>query len=247
MLIWTFSSPKLGTSVVANNSKSRCKSTYQNMISHMNSKISKVSTVDGISSDWNFVNGSDNHQAQSNSWSNPATYIYETDSQIAQDQDEASKQVCNRAADGDRYSRLNILSPGRSLQNDLIMHIYAELLYRLNLLNQRAMLLKNIGSDPAYSELFGDKQTLNDIQEERLTNLTIQCYNRDCRNKCRSVQCPNCKKYSLYCSICRLPVRGSCSICSKCLHGGHVSHFDAWFQTNDFCPTGCGCKCLATE
>jgi hypothetical protein len=149
--------------------------------------------------------------------------------------------------DSVRFPKLNILSPERSLQNDLIMHVYAELLYRLNLLNQRAMVLKNIGSNSAYFEIFGDKQTLNDIPKKRLPNLTIQCNNLECRARCRSVQCQACKKYSFYCSICRLPVKGSCSICIKCLHGGHVNHFNAWFNNNDFCPTGCGCKCLVSD
>lgn len=146
------------------------------------------------------------------------------------------------------FQRLNILSPERGLQNDLIMHIYSELLYRLNLLNQRAMVLKNIGSNSCYSEIFGDKHdTQNESPKERLPNLSIQCHNSECRNKCHSVQCQACKRYSLYCSICRLPVRGSCSICLKCSHGGHVNHFKSWFSSYDFCPAGCGCRCLSAD
>lgn len=146
--------------------------------------------------------------------------------------------------DSEFVPKFNILSPERSLQNDLIMHIYAEMLYRLNLLNQRAMVLKDIGANSAYSELFGYRQ---EPGNESLSNLINQCYDGSCRKPCRSAQCPSCKKFSLYCSICRLPVRGCCSICLKCLHGGHVSHFDAWFEAFDFCPTGCGCKCLFNE
>lgn len=246
MLIWTFSSSKLGTSERLRNLKSsKSESTYQSMF-YTSANKSKPIYNDGISGDWSFV-GSKDVQTYSNSWSNSTTNIYDSEPQTLQDQDEFHKQLNSRTVDGEMYSRLNILSPDRSLQNDLIMHIYAELLYRLNLLNQRAMVLKNIGSNSAYSELFGDQQAMNDLPEERLSNLTIQCYNINCRNKCRSVQCSDCKRYSLYCSICRLPVRGSCSICSKCLHGGHVSHFDTWFQAYEFCPTGCGCRCLATD
>lgn len=144
--------------------------------------------------------------------------------------------------------KFNILSPDRSLHNDLIMHVYAELLYKLNLLNQRAMVLKNIGSSSTYNELFTSNQyksmSKDTPRDSVLPNLTNLCYNPSCGSQCRSVQCTSCKKYSLYCSICRLPVKGSCSICMKCLHGGHVNHFDVWFNSYDYCPTGCGCECL---
>lgn len=45
------------------------------------------------------------------------------------------------------------------------------------------------------------------------------------------------------CAICCNPVRGACTWCPTCGHGGHVEHIMDWFQTNDVCPTGCGCIC----
>lgn len=285
MLVWTFSSPKLGINSMRsqNNSKSLNNNTtitnknnplqysitsnYNTVIPGMLSTITYSSSnkqpsnnqIDAISDEWNFVNGPETH-LYSNSWSNSAIHEHLSDShsnneltRYQQGKSSAgtdmidgcsNNYIDNYQNDDEKFPKLNILSPERSLQNDLIMHIYAEVLYRLNLLNQRAMVLKNVGSNSLYNDIFGNRQTSNEVLEERLSNLTIQCYNGSCRNKCRSAQCPSCKKYSLYCSICRLPVKGSCSICLKCLHSGHVNHFNTWFNSYDFCPTGCGCKCL---
>jgi WD40 repeat protein len=287
MLVWTFSSPKLGrpkqdctkdkSGSLSMNSKKSMYDTVSSNCSNQpsanpsNKQFGNGQQADAISDEWNFVNGPETH-LYSNSWSNStnncelqllesssndqnATTMatFKTSTAITSNYDERATTNSARGDDHDRiddssrFPKLNILSPERSLQNDLIMHVYAELLYRLNLLNQRAMVVKNIGANSAYSEIFGDKQTLNDIPERRLPDLTIQCNNLNCRTRCRSVQCQACKRYSFYCSICRLPVKGSCSICIKCLHGGHVNHFNVWFNNNDFCPTGCGCKCLVSD
>lgn len=282
MLVWTFSSPKMGRSLRVQNSKfspplaqnvankgsvymlSNYHTVTPGLMNYTPSNRQQALAVsssnnnnsDAISDEWSFVNAPETH-LYSNSWSNSTN-----EEQLIIDSrpnDSHKATVGNKNVNGtgedqlmnssweNKFPRLNILNPERSLQNDLIMHIYAEFLYRLNLLNQRAMVLKNIGSNSSYSEIFGDKRTQNDIPEERLSNLTVQCHNSDCGNKCHSVQCTSCKKYSLYCSICRLPVKGSCSICLKCLHGGHVNHFNTWFNSYDFCPTGCGCKCLSSQ
>lgn len=254
MLVWTFSSPKLGRSLKNPGAKfgrtrqqsqqlyNALASNYPTMMPGMlNNK--QVPSVDAISDEWNFVNGPETH-LYSNSWSNSTIHEFLADHSSEQKTNKSGDEAINGE---DRFPKLNILDPEMSLQNDLIMHIYAEVLYRLNLLNQRAMVLKNVGSNSAYSEIFSNKHTSNEVLEERLPNLTIQCYNSSCRNKCQSAPCSRCKRYSLYCSICRLPVKGSCSVCLKCLHGGHVNHFNTWFDSYDFCPTGCGCKCLSAE
>lgn len=291
MLVWTFSTPKLGRSrrdFLSKQNGSSSMSSKQSGYNIMSSNCSNQSgtmactkqhnQVDAISDEWSFVHGPETH-LYSNSWSNSTNNCELQLLESSSNDQNASVTTFKTAAttiisalnrgvgdfddrvtissarggdhevadDSTKFPKLNILSSERSLQNDLIMHVYAELLYRLNLLNQRAMVLKNIGSNSAYSEIFGDRQTLNDIPERRLPDLTIQCNNLDCRTRCRSVQCQACKKYSFYCCICRLPVKGSCSICMKCLHGGHVNHFNVWFNNNDFCPTGCGCKCLVSD
>jgi len=47
----------------------------------------------------------------------------------------------------------------------------------------------------------------------------------------------------LQCSVCRLPVFGVATTCSKCGHGGHVHHLKFWFSKYSICATGCGCQC----
>lgn len=262
MLVWTFSSTKLGKSRrLDSNSKyihstselsnSYTKSDYQQPYGA--SLTERANNVDPILDEWNLVGGPEAH-LYSNSWSNST--IHEHSNEPSTEANKSSRTtVLNQDGSGNvggddgtnHLPKLNILSPERNLQNDLIMHIYAEVLYRLNLLNQRAMVLKNVGCNSAYSELFVSRQESQDKPEDRLSNLVIQCYNSDCRGNCKSVQCSKCKRYSLYCSICRLPVKGSCSVCLKCHHGGHINHFRAWFESYDFCPTGCGCKCLSAE
>jgi len=60
-------------------------------------------------------------------------------------------------------------------------------------------------------------------------------------------QCRQCRRVSLRCSICELSVRGLLCICIVCGHGGHYEHMKQWFEDNDDCATGCGCKeCFKT-
>lgn len=265
MLVWTFSSPKLGRNTIranqgtrqfplstnanhSRNSMLQLSSNYHTVMPNMlTSSGNTANNIETILDEWNFVNGPETH-LYSNSWSNSTIHEHLADSQSNDRSSNGLSRDGNTVGHQDDFPKLNILSPERSLQNDLIMHIYAEVLYRLNLLNQRAMVLKNVGANSAYLEMFGNKRTAtNDQVVDRLPDFTVQCSNQSCRSKCRTAQCHNCKKYSLYCSICRCPVRGSSSFCMKCLHGGHVNHYSTWFDDYDFCPTGCGCKCLSTE
>lgn len=269
MLVWTFSTPRIGRSnrtqcmhISASLSKDANNHSFNNMGQNYHTAVPTMltctgdnklgcSNVETLSDEWNFVNGPETH-LYSNSWSNSTIHEH-----LAGSNPKTHKltKPCDTTSQGDdvsqeddsRFPKLNILSPERALQNDLIMHIYAEFLYRLNLLNQRAMVLKNVGSNSAYSEIFKTRHSSIEPPEERLPNLSLQCCNKNCRTKCRSAQCPNCKRFTLYCSICRLPARGSSSICMKCFHGGHVNHFNTWFNEYDFCPAGCGCKCLSAD
>lgn len=69
------------------------------------------------------------------------------------------------------------------------------------------------------------------------------CFCFNCKMPCQSYACPKCERIILKCSICHLSVKGLSWFCTSCLHGGHLSHMSKWFEDNDVCPTGCGCKC----
>lgn len=82
--------------------------------------------------------------------------------------------------------------------------------------------------------------------------------------KTQSHQCPFCKKSLPQCSICSLawgsPVISNAlptsaaykqyhffAWCSKCFHGGHLSHLTKWFEHRSVCPVaGCNCNCRAS-
>ena len=67
------------------------------------------------------------------------------------------------------------------------------------------------------------------------------CFN--CKTPCSSYACPNCARIVLRCSICHSSVKGLSWYCTTCLHGGHLGHMSKWFEDNEVCPTGCGCRC----
>ena len=45
------------------------------------------------------------------------------------------------------------------------------------------------------------------------------------------------------CSYCQTQVNGLIWICSKCFHGGHLSHMNKWFADNSNCAKCFNCKC----
>ncbi|XP_040165744.1 GATOR complex protein Wdr59 isoform X2 [Anopheles arabiensis] len=104
---------------------------------------------------------------------------------------------------------------------------YAEMLYRWGLLVQRAKVLKYLSSY---------------VDTPRCVEFVTECL-----NCCRvgAPACATCKKPVLYCSLCRLPVRGAANACLHCGHGGHTEHMRIWFERHDVCATGCGCPCLS--
>lgn len=48
------------------------------------------------------------------------------------------------------------------------------------------------------------------------------------------------------CSLCLQKVSGLCVCCKACGHGGHLDHLLEWFDRDERCPTGCGCRCSTT-
>ncbi|OQR98641.1 hypothetical protein ACHHYP_08389 [Achlya hypogyna] len=54
--------------------------------------------------------------------------------------------------------------------------------------------------------------------------------------------CHHCSNLAT-CSICQLPASGLFVWCPVCAHGGHLSHMEEWFATQQVCPTGCSHVC----
>eukprot|EP00164_Ancoracysta_twista_P016405 GFYU01027503.1.p1 GENE.GFYU01027503.1~~GFYU01027503.1.p1 ORF type:complete len:220 (+),score=18.06 GFYU01027503.1:63-662(+) len=67
------------------------------------------------------------------------------------------------------------------------------------------------------------------------------------RNKMSSLQHKQASMKTFTCSLCRLPVMGLSSFCLECGHGGHLHHMNDWFETEQLCPMGCGCDCIAVH
>ncbi|XP_071035553.1 GATOR2 complex protein WDR59 isoform X2 [Parasteatoda tepidariorum] len=120
-----------------------------------------------------------------------------------------------------------LLDPTFCAQFDQYKMVYADVLYRWNLLEQRAQVLKTV-STPA--------------EKHKGLDFTKECFH--CKNDVTSAQCPSCKKISFMCIICRVGVKGCSSFCLACGHGGHTKHMQDWFSEMNVCPSGCGCKCL---
>jgi len=56
--------------------------------------------------------------------------------------------------------------------------------------------------------------------------------------------CASCRCFGFKCVICNIAVRGLSNFCINCGHGGHSFHMAHWFQRENYCPAGCGCKCV---
>eukprot|EP01091_Cochliopodium_minus_P014428 TRINITY_DN4898_c0_g1_i1.p1 TRINITY_DN4898_c0_g1~~TRINITY_DN4898_c0_g1_i1.p1 ORF type:complete len:1081 (+),score=326.98 TRINITY_DN4898_c0_g1_i1:129-3371(+) len=60
--------------------------------------------------------------------------------------------------------------------------------------------------------------------------------------------CLTCKKYTCYCSICRLPIKGLIAWCKGCGHGGHLKEIQTWKSVSDKCPVpSCNHLCFVSE
>uniref|UniRef100_A0A182QNN6 RWD domain-containing protein n=1 Tax=Anopheles farauti TaxID=69004 RepID=A0A182QNN6_9DIPT len=121
----------------------------------------------------------------------------------------------------------SLLGDSNRYMYDNFKRAYAEMLYRWGLLVPRAKVLKYLSSY---------------VDPQRCVEFVTECL-----HCCRvgAPACATCKKPVLYCSLCRLPVRGSANACLHCGHGGHTEHMRIWFERHDVCATGCGCPCLS--
>ncbi|GAA5948228.1 hypothetical protein JCM3765_001326 [Sporobolomyces pararoseus] len=138
------------------------------------------------------------------------------------------------------------------LELELIRLAYAELLHRWGLDEERVQVLKLCRgarvSIPKYAYAAKRIATLNGIDEKTSLDLSPCC--GDCGNVLNGGQtaCIRCKKRARLtaCVICHLLVQGLASNCSNCGHVGHLDCLEKWYESEDICPTGCGCRCVSS-
>ncbi|XP_055599327.1 GATOR complex protein Wdr59-like [Uranotaenia lowii] len=120
----------------------------------------------------------------------------------------------------------SLLGDSNRYQYDNFKRAYAEMLYRWGLLVTRTKVLKYLS---------------HYVDTPRCVEFVTECL-LCCR--LGAPACSSCRKPVLYCTLCRLPVRGAANACLHCGHGGHTEHMRIWFEKHDECATGCGCHCL---
>ncbi|KAG8200611.1 hypothetical protein JTE90_022233 [Oedothorax gibbosus] len=123
-----------------------------------------------------------------------------------------------------------LLDPKETAELDQYKMVYADALYRWNLLEQRAQVLKTVSTS---------------AEKHKGVDFINEC--RFCKKDVTGPQCPGCKKYCFSCVICGIAVKGCSSFCVVCGHGGHTTHMQEWFSDMEVCPSGCGCRCLETN
>ncbi|KAI2797080.1 GATOR complex protein wdr59 [Blomia tropicalis] len=189
-----------------------------------------LSTIESYG-DWSLINSKEIKRTRSNSWSeygDPMEYLMSKPEQHEMDHVYMLNMI-NPIEIG------NILDSNLMIQYDYYKKIYADILYRWKLIEKRALLLKTVQS-----------KILNEESDLSLPFAT-ECRTFNCSASgklCRNLVCSGCNRIPMECIICRLPVKGATNHCMKCGHGGHTIHMHEWFQTQNQCPTGCGCMCL---
>lgn len=98
---------------------------------------------------------------------------------------------------------------------DSYKRLYAEMLFRWNLLVSRSKILKYLSVN---SEIHRDVEFVTECS--------------DCSRVTKAPLCQECRKPLLKCSLCRLPVKGLANACLNCGHGGHTIHMKRWFSVS---------------
>ncbi|XP_054717555.1 GATOR complex protein WDR59-like [Uloborus diversus] len=182
-----------------------------------------VLPADNTFEGWNLVIGAALKRNRSNSWSDSIEEYSFFD-------DYSSNNSRNDARDEEKFAveaNSRLLDPAHAAEFDNYKLIYADILYRWNLLEQRAQVLKTVSAT---------------IERHKGIDFLIEC--QHCKKDVNGAHCYHCKKFALSCAICSVAVKGCSSFCMVCGHGGHTKHMEEWFSDIDVCPTGCGCKCL---
>lgn len=96
---------------------------------------------------------------------------------------------------------------------DCYKRLYAEMLFRWNLLVARAKILKYLSVN---TEIYRDVEYVTECSS--------------CARVTKAPLCKECRKPLLKCVLCRLPVKGLANACLNCGHGGHTLHMKVWFS-----------------
>ncbi|GAA5942949.1 Mtc5p [Sporobolomyces koalae] len=138
------------------------------------------------------------------------------------------------------------------LELELIRLAYAELLHRWRCDEERVQVLKMCRSarvtTPKYAYAAQRVAHLNGLDDK--TGLDLP----GCCDGCGSLvprghtSCTYCKKRyrAAACVICHLFVQGLTTSCTNCCHVGHLDCLERWYESEDSCPTGCGCRCVSS-
>ncbi|KAI5736331.1 hypothetical protein M8J76_002205 [Diaphorina citri] len=161
-------------------------------------------------SSWSF---SKRKQHRSNSWSDSLDDLRAYPNALVEHCNEAMHVVTNDET---------------SLLYEQYKLMYADMLHRWHLLNERTALCKHIMS--------------SGTEIQRGVEVVTECI--VCKEPSRDPRCPKCKALTVQCVICHISVRGVTNFCLVCGHGGHTNHMAMWFETETVCASGCGCSCL---
>jgi hypothetical protein len=170
----------------------------------------------------------------------PTTPLFNKEGRILTDTTEMKLEFTNlEHFDGERffhYNNIPLMEPKGMAQRDAARLGYADMLYRWNLLDQRAEVLRFLN----YQPFSADKQVTS-------THIQVSCYACGTELSTNDKYCINCRKVRklIRCCFCHILVKGLVNFCVHCGHGGHSSHMEDWFVKNQqvYCMTGCGCKC----
>ncbi|GAA6059244.1 hypothetical protein JCM10212_006637 [Sporobolomyces blumeae] len=137
------------------------------------------------------------------------------------------------------------------LELELIRLAYADLLQRWQMDEERLFVLKLCRSarvaSPKYDYSAHRVAAMNGLDEKTALEFPQACL------RCGAVvqgqtTCTRCRKpqKAVACTICHLPLFGLMTTCTLCCHIGHLECLEKWYDTEDACPTGCGCRCVSS-
>ncbi|GAA5814733.1 hypothetical protein MFLAVUS_008235 [Mucor flavus] len=170
----------------------------------------------------------------------PTTPLFNKEGKVLTDATEMKLEFTNMEHfDSERffqYNHIPLMDTKGMAQRDALRLGYADMLYRWNLLDQRAEVLRFLNHQPFPV----DKEVMS-------TNIQVSCYACGTELSSNDKYCINCRKVRklIRCCFCHILVKGLVNFCVHCGHGGHSNHMEDWFVTNQqvYCMTGCGCKC----